>query len=113
MSLQRRHHRYPIALPLHIHTEDKPSSFSVTRNASVGGVMMGVSHPLALGQEVTMTLRLEEFNDELKVEGRVVWVQRNNDAEIALWRYLAGVQFSKPCGALATVLEQRTEPVQA
>ena len=66
-------------------------------NVSPGGICVGCALGLAVGERVTLTFRVSQSDpvDHI-VPGRVVWVRRNLDSHIGLWRYLAAIAFDEP-----------------
>lgn len=65
-------------------------------NVSPTGICMGSARNLVVGERVSLTFRVSQSDPvDHVVKGRVVWVLRNTDHHIRLWRYLAAIEFDE------------------
>jgi Tfp pilus assembly protein PilZ len=72
---KRRHERKPCISAVDYVAEDGTHT-DFTQNISAGGVFIGTSASLAVGQEISLGLFLPVSNEHLVVSGEIAWVSQ-------------------------------------
>lgn len=90
-SLQRRHRRIPMRMPVKVKIEgDDSHGDAETADMGTGGVALKTSEPLPDGARVTVVLAApDDGSNEIEISGQVVWNRQDDDT------VEVGIQFDK------------------
>jgi hypothetical protein len=86
---------------------------AVSRDASVGGLMISSPEALAVGARVELTLALPPVDEaeplERKVHGSIVRLEPNADDPHGPWPFRVAVRFDEPLAELESALAGMAE----
>jgi hypothetical protein len=99
MNEKRSHERYTLWFPV---TVDRDSSkvWAVCRDASAGGILVTGSAELRVGEVVTLSFRVSAEEQERRLSGRIVRVERSDDNPRSVWPYKIAIEFLQPDATL-------------
>ena len=87
---QRRFPRFNYSIPIKYRPQTQPAStYTVTRDLSVGGLKLLTNNFIPRGTEVQLEVEFPHL-DLINTQGTVVWSNRINHSE----QYLSGIRFT-------------------
>jgi hypothetical protein len=99
MTEKRSHARYALWFPVTVDVDSR-QVWAVCRDASAGGILVTGSAELNIGEFVTLSFRVSSDEQERKVSGRIVRVERSDDNPRAVWPFRIAIEFLKPDATL-------------
>lgn len=108
MNESRAHRRYRVWLPIRVTTDTLEGVIAVSRDASVGGLLMSAPNlgddALAVGAKIELTFALPPVDGapplDQKVTGSIVRLEPNPDDPEGPWPFRVAVRFDAPLAEL-------------
>jgi hypothetical protein len=108
MGIERRKHtRFDICFPVRLDSSKKAGRIGMSRNSSVGGMLLGTPSRFQAGDALRLTFRVAAAQAaETIVRGRVVRVGFDETNLDSWCRRLLAIEFDEPLPDLVPWLEQ-------